>query len=860
MIAVNLKTEYLTNPIGIDITTPIVSWTCKGGIKQTAYEIIAYKDKQHFWTSGKVKSNNMFAKITKPAESKNRITWKVRLWDENDIEGNFSIEAYYEMGLLESELWQAKWINPEIEEKNTIQKIGVRKPASYLKKNFVVKKVEDSRLYITAHGLYEAFINNKRVGNFVLAPGSFNYDKRIGYQSYDVTNLLVEGNNIIEVILGDGWYRSDSGIDGERNIYGTDVALIAQLEIDKEVICITDETWLASQNGPLLENDMQQGEKYDARKELFYLDENNYHSIKIENFPKDNLCCSNALIVKEKESFKGELIQTPDGNKVIDFSQNLAGYIEFTINAYEGQIIKFLHGETLDENGNFTQENFQDRKRHKEGGIRQEVIYICKEGENYYKTKFSIWGFRYCLIETDIDLSSLNIKAIAVYSDMQETAEFKCSNQLVNKLFENCMWSMKSNFTDIPTDCPTRERAGWTGDMAVFIETGLLLADCYTIVRKWLKECELTQYSDGKIAMISPRNNNISFFSKLLSGSVGWGDACIIVPYTMYKNTKDDSILRENYQMMKKWYRYLIKRANKSKFGLKNLLKFNSHKGYIITTGIDYGEWCEPDIDNMDVMRTPQSKVATAYLARSGKLLSEIAKIIGKYEEASFYKGYSKKAKEGFRCLALEEGRIKTDRQAELVRAISFDLLTEEEKNTAAKDLNNLVIGSDYHLNTGFLSTPKLCEVLAEYGYVETAYKLLLQETYPSWLYAVKKGATTIWEKWDGIDENNKPTASLNHYSKGAIAGWLIKGICGINIKKGQLIIKPTPHRLLKHASATCHSVLGKITSSWNYDEKGLIKYELEIPSNVTCKFILPDGEEKTLHCGKHSILAKDIV
>lgn len=842
MKAMNLRTEHLNNPIGIDIARPYLSWNCQDGIKQTAYEIEAFSKEISIWKSGKVQSDEMHTFFGTEAASKQCVTWRVRIWDEKGQEGEWSEPASFEMGILNSEEFAAKWINPEL----TCDP-AVHKPASYLKKSFMAGKTEHARLYITAHGLYEAYLNGQRVGEFVLAPGAGTYDKKLAYQTYDVTDLLQEGENEALVILGDGWYRSCSGVDGDRNLYGEDTALYFQLEADGKPVCISDESWMASQNGPLRENDMQQGEVYDAAME----EVTDYHEVKTESFGTANFVCSNSFPIVEMERFLGKIMKTPNGETVIDYGQNMAGYIEFQVNAHAGDQIILTHGESLDENGNFTAENFQDRKRHKEGGIKQEVRFTCKEGANHYKARFTIWGFRYAKVETDIDLTDAAFTAIAVYSKMEQTGTFICSDESVNKLVENSIWSQKSNFCDVPTDCPTRERAAWTGDMGVFADTGMFLEDCYPVIRKWLGECRVSQYDDGKVANIAPKNNQPGFFSAMLAGSVGWGDACIIVPYALYKRFGDIRILEENYEMMQKWYAFLEGRAKQKPLSPIKRLKRNPYRKYTIETGVDYGEWCEPDVENTMAMRTPQEKTATAYFAYSGKLLSEIACILGREEDAENYRKTAQNANKAFRHISTEEGKIHSDRQAEYVRAISFDLLSDEEKVQAAAQLNQLVISNGYHLNTGFLSTPMLCPVLAEYGYLETAYKLLLQDTMPGWLYAVKKGATTIWETWDGIDENGRPKESLNHYSYGAVCGWLFQGICGIQLQNNKVTIRPMPHKLLKHAKAVYKSPVGEITSGWRYEEDQII-FEVQIPANVEARMILPDGGTEMLGAGKH--------
>ena len=844
MQAINLRTEHMENPIGIDIRNPYLSWK-----KQTAYEITAtdvYEEKK-LWNSGKVTSDSMHIICPFDVKSRQRISWKIRLWDEKDKAGGWSEDAFFEIGLLDKTNWKAKWINPEL----TCDP-NVHKPASYLRTTFSCDASDgkkEARLYVTSHGLYEVWLNGRRAGDFVLAPGSYNYDKRLAYQTYDVTDLIKEGENEVQVILGDGWYRSVSGVDGNRNLYGEDIALLFQLEIDGKCVCVSDEKWQASQNGAIRENDMQQGEVIDAR--LHEVSE--YHEVKVEDFSYENLICSDCVPVCEMEHFTGKIIKTPNGETVIDYGQNLAGYVEFTLNAHAGDKIVLTHGETLDENGNFTQENFQDRKRHKEGGTKQQVVYTCTEGENHYKTKFSIWGFRYARVETDIDLTDAAFTAIAVYSRMEQLTTFACGNADVNKLMKNSIWSQKSNFCDVPTDCPTRERAAWTGDMGVFAHTGLYLMDAYPVMKKWLAECRTAQFEDGKIANIAPRNNTPSFFSGLLAGSVGWGDACIIVPYEMYRRYGDVRILSENYGMMKKWYAFLEERAKKLPVNPIKRIKRNPYRRYTIETGIDYGEWCEPDVESTSAMKTPQGKVATAYFAYSGRLLAEIAVILGYQEEASHYEKSAEMAGKAWRFIATEDGKIHSDRQADYVRALAFGLLEGEEAKLAAADLNELVKKNGYHLNTGFLSTPNLTRVLCDYGYEDTAYRLLLQDTRPGWLYEVKKGATTIWETWDGINEKGEVKASLNHYSYGAICGWIIDGICGIVAEGGNITIRPHPDKVLGHAKAEYHSPNGKIVCGWKYDGEK-VSYEIEIPSNMQAMVILPDGRSEVLEAGSYHL------
>ena len=509
MKAVNLRTEHLVDPIGIDIRTPYLSWNCEEGKSRQLMRLRQYLMEKWFGTVGKKSQMRCILHSGKKQKADRTFPGKYVFGTKTEKKENGVRKESLSWEFLKKSQFVAKWINPEL-----VCDPKVHKPASYLKTSFFLEKAGRARLYITCHGLYEASINGKRVGNFVLAPGTYTYDKRLAYQTYDVSGLVHEGENEVQVILGDGWYRSCSGVDGDRNLYGEDIALYFQLEVDGKPVCISDESWKASQSGPVRENDMQQGEVIDATME----EPDDYHEVKVEDFGVENFVCSNCVPIVECEHFEGKIIKTPNGEIVIDYGQNLAGYIEFTVNAHAGDKIVLTHGETLDENGNFTTENFQDRKRHKEGGTKQQVVYTCKEGENHYKSKFTIWGFRYALVETEINLSDAKFTSIAVYSKMEQLGTFTCSNEDVNQLVKNSIWSQKSNFCDAPTDCPTRERAAWTGDMGVFADTGIYLEDCYPVIRKWLDECRINQYEDGKVANIAPKNNNPSFFSKI----VGW--------------------------------------------------------------------------------------------------------------------------------------------------------------------------------------------------------------------------------------------------------------------------------------------------------------------------------------------------
>lgn len=845
MKAINLKTAHLKNPLGIDVRKPLLSWTCEGGTTQTAYQIVAYVDGHEVWNSGRVESAAMQAVYEGPAESRDRVEWTIRLWDENGEVGEES-RAWFEYALLKKSDFKAKWINPETEKFDP----KINQPASVLKREFALDSTENARIYATAHGIYVLRINGRRVTENVLTPGTSEYWFRLPYQTFDVSEYLTVGKNSVEVTLGDGWWRGSNGNTGTRNVFGTDIALWLQLEVNKDVRLISDDMWLASQSGPVRFNDLQLGERVDARMEP-----KDWHYVRLASFGCDNLVCANTLPIREKESFSARLIRTPSGKTVLDFGQNMAGYVSFTLRAKAGQTIKMTHGEYLDAAGEFSDANLRTVGRKGEE-LHQVVEYTCKDGLNEYTPTLCIFGFQYVLVETEIPIDGSEFTAHAVYSDMAETARFSCDRELVNQFFRNAVWSERSNFVDIPTDCPQRERSGWTGDAGLFAATGLTLMDAYPVYARWLAECRVDQYPDGRVFNMSPRRQpKPSFFDSLYDGACAWGDASVIVPYTMYKLHGDKQILEENYAFMKNWLGYCEKKAKKSR--LKNRLKKNPYRDYTVDTGIEWGEWLEAGISTADAMKnilfTGVPEIATAYFACSSRMMHEIADVLGKTEDAAYYARLYEKANAAYHFIELPDGRIRSDRQCRYVRPLQMGLLTEAEAKQAAADLNELVIRNDYHLNTGFLTTPYLCRVLAEYGYTETAYRLLLQEDTPGWLYQVRQGATTVWESWEG-NTGDTGFASLNHYSKGAVVSWLIEGICGIRVRDGKIVIQPQPHPLMRHAEASFDSPLGRIESAWCYVD-GWVEYTVTIPANTTAVFLSPSREQIPLKPGRNTII-----
>lgn len=839
MKAVNIKIERLVNPVGVDFQHPEISWICDGGLRQSAYRVVARRDGVDVWDSGRVESPDMRVTYQPALSSRERIDLYVTLWDENGRVGE-KTHAFFEMGLLEPSDFKAHWIRGDY-------KVNKKKryPADHFRKTFNLGAVKKARLYATACGIYEAMINGKRVGDFVLAPGVTNYNKRIQYQTYDVTDMLREGDNSLELSLADGWYRGSLGAWGRRNQYGTVTKVWAQLEIELEngenVLICSDESFDWSNDGSVRFADNKDGEVYDARLKPSY-------NCKAKLSKHGVLpSASNNVPITEHERFKGEMIVTPSGKRVIDFGQNIAGYVEMSFLAKAGDTLKLRFGELLDTDGEFTQKNIQIRLEKR--GIetpKQEIVYIAREGRNSYKTAFAIFGFRYALVEGDVDLSVEDITAIAVWSDMTETLSFDCSHPLINKFVENARWSAKNNHVDIPTDCPTRERHGWTGDAQIFANTAAYFFDYSSLARKYVRMLADDQKKNGKVLQIVPYGG-VDFYMCYMNGCAGWSDAEIIIPYRMWKLLGDEKILRDNLEPMKKYADYTISKIHRWYPTSLPTGAVGKGKKYVVNYGQAYGEWAEPaDVKAMhwtDFVST-KPEVSTAYASYVLSLMAEICEHLGD-SSAERYRDFAGKTREGY--IALTHGKkypLDTDRQARLVRAIYFDLLDGEDMEYAKARLIKALDRYGWRVGTGFLSTPLILFVLSDID-IEYAYRLLENEEMPGWLYMPKHGATTIWEAWEGNSTPSSGIASLNHYSKGAVCEWIFSEMCGVRVTGERAFrIEPKIGGTLTHASLRYDSIWGRVESSWRR-EKAATTYTVSIPANTEATVKLPDGERK---------------
>ena len=841
MYAIRLRTEYLKNPVGIDLQNPRLMWNCADGLHQTACQVMT-----DTWDSGKVVSSSMQMTYPLPLTSRERVSWRVRLWDENDTPGPWSEPAFFEMGLLEASDWKARWISGDY--KPDPKK---RYPVDCFRRVFQVESIKKARLYITACGLYEARLNGRPVGDHVLAPGHTDYRKRVQYQTYDVTSLLAEGRNEITVWLADGWYRGSCGAWGLTNQYGQQTKLIAQLEITfadgRTLLLKTGRSWDWSNDGPIRFADNKDGEIVDARLHPSYSGK-----ARLVSHPVTPTA-SNNVPVTEHERFTPTLLTTPSGAKVLDFGQNMAGYLEFNVTAKNASRILLRFGEMLDKDGEFTQKNIQCARGQKISPLQQ-VEYTCQEGENHYKTTFAVFGFRYVLVETGLPIDPEDFTAIAVYSDMEQTGFFESSNELLNRFVDATLWSAKSNHLDIPTDCPTRERHGWTGDAQIFFNTAAYLLDFAPFAEKYLKDVYDWQKKSGVLPQIAPYGG-VDFYMFPMNGSVGWADIGILLPYRFWKMYGDTKILSDYYDRMVRYAEFMISRCGAWGGPLASRIKNvpKPLKKYLVNKGQSYGEWAEPaDVHPMDWkdMAAPHPEVSTAYTSYVLGLMAEISETLGRAEDAERFRAYHEGCREAYQALVKDS--LDTDRQAQLVRPLYMDLLEEDTKVFAENRLIQALENYGWRLGTGFLSTPLILPVLEKID-LEAAYRLLENEAMPGWLFMPKNGATTIWESWEGTEAAGG-VASLNHYSKGAVCEWLFSSMCGIRVAgENHFVIAPKPGGHFTFAKARYLSRYGEVESGWT----AAGDFTIVIPAGCTAEIQLPEEESRTVEAGTWTFTEK---
>lgn len=870
MKAIYLKTDYLKDPLGLGNSRPRFYWQCTDGKEQSAYQITAVRCGREIWNSGKVPSASMthIPYEGKTLQSRDRVSWTVTLWDENDTPGEPET-AWFEMGLLSPDDWTAKWISGDYRPKK-----NCRYSADCFCKTFTLEKgVTAARLYITALGVYEAKLNGSRIGDFVLAPGCTDYRKRLQYQTYDVTELLHSGSNTLEIMLGDGWFRGSLGAFGKTNVYGRRTAMLCQLEItgDDGVArrIVSDESFGWSNDGPVRFNDLQDGEMYDATMKPSYKGK----AVVVQE--SRTLVSGDNVFPKKHERLSAELLVTPSGQKVLDFGQNIAGILDFSISGKKGQRLELYLGETLDQNGEFTQSNFQlktpekefgqtkeimlilglgNKLRHTRNTPAQKITFVCSGGKDVYQTRFSVFGFRYALIKTEAEIQPTDFTAVAVYSDMEQTGAFSCSNAKINRLVENTLWSMKGNFLDIPTDCPTRERLGWTGDAQVFFQTGAYLMDVSAFFRKWMNDMADGVMKNGVVPSVVPYVSFDLMYNNT-AASVGWADAAVMIPYRYWKRYGDRAAVERFYELLARPYA-MFAIANTGHTD-KKAAKADPDNKYVYEKGRHLGEWLEP-AEFQDKIgagsQRMQDEVSNAYFCYSMTLMTQMAHELNRKQDEALFGEYAKGSMRVYRHTYLKDGAPDTDRQAKLVRPLALGLTVGDEALTEAlqQRLIKAVENRGCRIGTGFLSTPFVLPVLTEAGQTALAYKMLECEEAPSWLCEVNRGATTIWETWEGFT-GDAGSGSLNHYSPGAVCQWLFETVLGIRPdSENHFIIAPRPGGSLSHAEGSYNSLYGKVSVSWKKKDGG-VEYQIEIPANCTADLRIDGIPAQLLSAGSYT-------
>jgi alpha-L-rhamnosidase len=853
----DLRAEHHCSALGIGVSRPRLSWLVTdvpGTFEQVAYELEARSPGR----PPEVVAVQSAETVLVPwpfnrLRSREAVVVRVRVHGSSGTLSGWSEELAIEAGLFAEGDWSAVFVGPTWPED-----LSRPEPAVFLRHEFEVRApVVSARLYATALGVYEPQLNGTAVGDLVLAPGWTRYDHRLRYQTFDVTNLLVPGWNAIGAILADGWYRGRLGFfGGRRNIYGDRLALLAQLELtyaDGSVdVVATSERWRAA-TGPILAADLYDGETYDARLEHDRwaergFDDDGWSSVATVERDLGTLVAPAGPPVRRVELRPAVSVgRSPSGKAILDFGQNLVGRLRITVEGERGRTITLRHAEVL-EGGELCVRPLRT-------AAATDRYVLRGGGREIWEPRFTFHGFRYAEISGwpgEVDLDA--VRAVVCHSDLERTGWFECSDPLVNRLHENVVWSMRGNFLDVPTDCPQRdERLGWTGDIGIFAPTASFLYDCAGFLASWLADLAVEQAEAGGCVpsvvpdVLEPPGPDSPHDWK--APTAGWGDAAVIVPWTLYQRFGDARVLEDQYESMKSWVELVASRAG---------------PGRIWREGFQWGDWLDPTAppDRPERGRTDPSLVATAYLAHSASILADTAATLGQADDETRYRRLSAEVREAFAAEYIRhDGRLASDSPAAYALALGFDLLPDATARTAAgKRLVELVDGDGYRIGTGFLGTPLVCDALCAAGEWEAAYRLLLQRDCPSWLYPVTMGATTVWERWDSLLPNGELIAgamtSFNHYAFGAVADWLHRTVAGLAPGAPgyrTIDIRPRPGGGLTSARARHRTPYGDAVSSWHIDG-GLFRLEVTIPPGTTARVTLPDTTgELEVGAGTHS-------
>lgn len=844
-----LLIDYLVHPVGVD-GVPQFSWemeSSRRNVVQEAYRLQISEDSAFshlLYDSGKMYSSQSAHVVPENVELSSASVYYARVkgWDGVD-ESIFCEPVSFVTGLLNGEQFQAAFVSGELRNFDTETSKG-----TYVRGSFTLKgKVKEAYAFTTALGLYNFYLNGKKVGFDEMAPGWTSYRKHLTYQTYDVTSYLKEGENGAGAMIGAGWYKGVMGLTKARNNYGDQTAFAMELHVtyedgEKELFC-TDESWMGT-DSPVVFAEIYDGEIYDASLEIqgwseACIPEGNWHPVEMVTVDPSILRSQYGSRVSVIDRIPAKRVfVTPKGETVVDFGQNMAGRISVTAKGKKGDVIELYCFEVLDKDGNVYPDNMREAK--------STMKYIFgRDGEATYHPHFTYMGFQYALIRScPGKVKAENFVAEVLHSQMEPTGNITCSNPLLNQLHHNYLWGLKGNFLDVPTDCPQRdERLGWTGDAQIFCRTACYLMNTYHFYRKWLVDVEADQTPEGGVPHVVPnieegKTDGNWLLSQGPHSAAAWADAAVINPWTMYLMYGDVEILRRQYKSMKNWITFMRCHS----------------EDYIWNYKLQFGDWVALDAEEGSYFgATPNELTCTAYYAYSTGIFAKIARILGNKEDAEEYQKLYEHIVDKFqRTFFDKNGKLTAQTQTAHIVALYFGLTPKEYVPVTVSGLKQLLDKENGHLVTGFVGTPYFCHALSENGCVKEAYDLLLKEDFPSWLYQVKMGATTIWEHWDGIKPDGSMWSadmnSFNHYAYGAIGEWMYRVMAGLEVDEknpGFLhsIIYPRIVGDLSFVEGSFHSVYGEHKVRWERNGD-CVTLKVTIPVNTTASIRLDEGKE----------------
>ena len=843
ILPVHLRCEYLKVPLGIDELQPRLSWTLESSrhnVHQSAYQIeVSSESGALCWDTGRVPSDAMaqIVYVGQALVSRMRYDWRVRVWDESGNVSDWSEHAHWEMGLLEASDWQAQWIGFDSTAGITLDE---PLPAPYLRSSFEVSaSVKKARLYITARGLYIARLNGRRLGDAALAPGWTDYTKRIEYQTLDVTDALRSGENVFGVMLGEGWYAGHIGYKHQRRHYGAMPQLLAQLELDFEdgtrQIITSSGAWGQWQvtTGAIRSSDFLMGEVYDARLEQFGwdapgFDASGWQPVYTFDAGSARLVAQKAEPIRVLEERTPLSVSSPSaGVQVFDLGQNIVGWARLRVSGEAGTRVQLRFAEMLQADGMIYTDSLRSAKS-------TDTFVLCGGGLETFEPHFTFHGFRFVEVTGLEGAPTLEtITGIVVGSDTPDAGSFECSSALVNQLHSNIRWSQRGNFLSVPTDCPQRdERLGWLGDAQIFARTASFNADVAGFFTKWLQDVTDAQSPTGGYSDVAPRVVDYN------DAAPAWGDAGIIVPWTLYEVYGDTRIIDRQWQSMTAWMNY-IAQANPNHLWLER-------------RGFNFGDWLSVNA------LTDKDVLATAYWAYDASLMARMARATGRVKEALEYDELFTRIRDAFNAEFLEpDGWVRGHTQTGQLLALHFRLAPEAQRVDVTQRLLDDIAAKHHHLSTGFVGVGYLCPTLTNTGHLETAYRLLLVETFPSWGFSIRMGATSIWERWDGWTPEagfqDAGMNSFNHYSLGSVGQWLYQTVAGIDSAAPgykRIRLHAQPGGGLTHARASYRSISGLIESHWRLEGQ-CFTWHVTIPANTTATLHYPIADAQILEGGK---------